>query len=116
MALAKSGTTTLECALAGVPMVVGYKAHPFTWWLAQRLAEVSLAAQPNLILGRMAFPELIQDACTADALVTHAMPLFDESSAECRAQREAIAEVRRQVGGPGAAGRAAEMVIDLAGV
>lgn len=116
VALAKSGTTTLECALAGVPMVVGYKAHPFTWWLAQRLAEVSLAAQPNLILGRMAFPELIQDACTADALVTHAMPLFDESSAECRAQREAIAEVRRQVGGPGAAGRAAEMVIDLAGV
>lgn len=116
VALAKSGTTTLECALAGVPMVVGYKAHPFTWWLAQRLAEVSLAAQPNLILGRMAFPELIQDACTAEALVAHATPLFDGASADCRAQREAIAEVRRQVGGPGAAGRAAEMVIELAGV
>ena len=113
IALAKSGTTTLECALAGVPMVVGYKAHWFSYWLVQRIAQVPYAAQPNLILGRMAFPELLQDACTAEALVGHATPLFRADSAEFRAQREAIEEVRRRVGGPGAAGRVAELAAEL---
>ena len=116
VALAKSGTTTLECALAGVPMVVGYKAHWFSYWLVQRIAQVPYAAQPNLILGRMAFPELLQDACTAEALVGHATPLFDPASAEARAQHEAIEEVRRRVGGPGAAGRVAELAAELVGM
>lgn len=116
VALAKSGTTTLECALAGVPMVVGYKAHWFSYWLVQRIAQVPYAAQPNLILGRMAFPELLQDACSAEALVGHATPLFRADSAEFHAQREAIEEVRRRVGGPGAAGRVAELAAELVGM
>ena len=115
VALAKSGTTTLECALAGVPMVVGYKAHWITAWLARRLTNVGYVAQPNLILDRMAFPELLQEACTTEALVAHAAPLLDASSPEARAQREAIAEVRRRVGGPGAAVRAAEVAAELVG-
>lgn len=116
VALAKSGTTTLECALAGAPMVVGYKAHWITAWLARRLSNVAFAAQPNLILDRMAFPELMQEACTAEALVAHAAPLFDAESAEGKAQREAVAEVKRLVGGPGAALRTAEMAAELVGV
>ncbi|HET7041844.1 MAG TPA: hypothetical protein VFI13_07485, partial [Gemmatimonadales bacterium] len=115
VALAKSGTTTLECALAGVPMVVGYKAHWTSFWLVQRIAQVPYAAQPNLILDRMAFPELLQDACTAEALVRHAAPLFSADAPEGRAQREAIAEVRRRVGGPGAAERAAAVAAELVG-
>lgn len=115
VALAKSGTTTLECALAGVPMVVGYKAHWITAWLARRLTNVEFVAQPNLILDRMAFPELLQEACTTEALVAHATPLFDPTSTEGKAQREAIAEVRRLVGGPGAAVRAAEVAAELVG-
>lgn len=113
VALAKSGTTTLECALAGVPMVVAYKAHWFTYWLVQRIAQVPYAAQPNLILDRMAFPELLQEACSAAALVERASPLLRAGSPELDAQREAIAEVQRRVGGPGAAGRVVELVADL---
>jgi lipid-A-disaccharide synthase len=115
VALAKSGTTTLECALAGVPMVVGYKAHWFTAWLARRLTNVGYVAQPNLILDRMAFPELLQQACTPEALAAHATPLFDATSAQGKSQREAIAEVQRRVGGPGAAVRAAEVAAELVG-
>ncbi|HVX88492.1 MAG TPA: lipid-A-disaccharide synthase [Gemmatimonadales bacterium] len=115
VALAKSGTTTLECALAGVPMVVGYKAHWITAWLARRLTNVGYVAQPNLILDRMAFPELLQEECTTEALVARATPLFDPASPEGRAQREAVAEVRRLVGGPGAAVRAAEVAAELVG-
>ena len=115
VALAKSGTTTLECALAGVPMVVGYKAHWITAWLARRLTQVPYVSQPNLILDRMAFPELLQEACTPEALVSHAAPLFDAASAESRAQREAIDEVRRRVGGPGGPARAADVAAELLG-
>jgi lipid-A-disaccharide synthase len=113
VALAKSGTTTLECALAGVPMVIGYKAHWLTAWLARRLTEVPYVAQPNLILDRMAFPELLQEECTAPALVAHAAPLFDPESATGKAQRVALAEVKAKVGGPGAAGRAADLAMEL---
>jgi len=113
VALAKSGTTTLECALAGVPMVIGYKAQWFTAWLARRLTEVPYVAQPNLILDRMAFPELLQEECTATSLVAHAAPLFDPTSPTGKAQREALAEIRAKVGGPGAAARAAALAMEL---
>lgn len=113
VALAKSGTTTLECALADVPMVVGYQAHWFTYWLAQRISEVEFASLPNLILGRRAFPELLQDACTTEALVALAEPLFDPTSVALRDQRAALAEVRKRVGGPGAAARTADLAREL---
>jgi lipid-A-disaccharide synthase len=115
VALAKSGTTTLECALANVPMVVGYRAHWSSYWIVKLVAQVPYASLPNLILDRAAFPELLQHACTADALTAQARPLFDPASAEARAQREALAEVRRKVGGPGAAGRVAEIAAGLIG-
>ncbi|MBW8772217.1 MAG: lipid-A-disaccharide synthase [Gemmatimonadetes bacterium] len=115
VALAKSGTTTLECALAGVPMVVGYKAHWLTAWMARRLTEVPYVAQPNLILDRMAFPELLQEECTAATLVAQAAPLLDPSNPAAAAQRTALAEVRAKVGGPGAARRAAELAMELLG-
>lgn len=115
VALAKSGTTTLECALAGVPMVVGYKANWITAWLARRLTEVEFVSLPNLILGRPAFPELLQEACTTEQLLAAAWPLFDPSTPEARAQRESIRQVKELVGGSGAAARAAEVAMELVG-
>jgi lipid A disaccharide synthetase len=61
----------------------------------------------------MAFPELLQEECTAASLVAHAAPLFDPASATGMAQRVALAEVKAKVGGPGAAGRAADLAIEL---
>ena len=115
VALAKSGTTTLECALADLPMVVAYKAHWFSYWLVQRIARVRFASLPNLILGYAAFPELLQDACTALTLEIRADPLFDHRSVVSKDQRVALAAVRERVGGPGAAGRAAALAMELVG-
>ena len=67
-ALTKSGTSTLELALADVPMVVAYRVHPLTAWIVRRSVKVQYAAIVNLLLGRMAVPEFIQQDCTADAL------------------------------------------------
>ena len=86
-------------------MVIGYKAHWLTAWMARRLTEVPYVAQPNLILDRMAFPELLQEECTAPSLVDHATPLFDPESTTGKAQRVALAEVKARVGGPGAGRR-----------
>jgi lipid-A-disaccharide synthase len=66
-ALAASGTVTLELALAGTPMVVGYKVDGVARHL-QFLVKTPAFALSNLVLGGMAFPELMQDACTPEAL------------------------------------------------
>ena len=60
-ALAKSGTTTLEAALADTPMVVAYKVHPLTWAMFQRLRTVRWVSLVNLVAEREVVPELLQD-------------------------------------------------------
>lgn len=74
-ALAASGTVTLELALAGTPMVVGYKADAF----ARRLSFLVVAHSvvlPNLILGENVFPEFLNEACTGEALCGALVPLM----------------------------------------
>ncbi|HEY0419139.1 MAG TPA: lipid-A-disaccharide synthase, partial [Acetobacteraceae bacterium] len=66
-ALTKSGTSTLELALAGVPMIVAYRVNPLTAAIARRLVKVPYAALVNLLAGREVVPELIQD-CTPERL------------------------------------------------
>jgi lipid-A-disaccharide synthase len=63
-ALTKSGTSTLELALAGVPMVVTYRANPVTIWLVRRMARVKYASIINLLAERDVVPELLQQDAT----------------------------------------------------
>ena len=67
-ALTISGTSTLELAVAGLPMVVTYRASAVSAFVARRLINVPFVALPNLILGRAVVPELLQDECTPDSL------------------------------------------------
>jgi len=108
-ALCKSGTSTLESAVAGTPLVVGYRMHPLSYLLARRLVRVRWIGMVNLVAGRQVAPEFIQDAVTVEALARAVRPLLDPASPERRAQLEGLAEVRRRLGAPGAAGRAAEL-------
>ncbi len=112
-ALCKSGTTTLEAALAGTPQVVAYKLNALTYFMARRLVTVPYVGLANLVAGRQFAPELIQGAATPDRLAAALLPLLDEAAPERAAQLEGIAEVRRRLGGPGAAGRAAELARTL---
>lgn len=112
-ALCKSGTSTLESALAGTPLVVGYRMHPLSYLLARRLVRVRWIGMVNLVAGREVAPEYVQGAVTADALARAVRPLLDPASSERRAQLEGLAEVRRRLGTPGAAGRAAELARSL---
>ena len=113
--LAKSGTTTLECAIADAPMVVAYAVHPISAALGRRLVKVPHVSLANLVAGRAIVPELLQGAVTADRLVAAAAPLLEPGSAAAAAQRAGFAEVRRRLGGPGAARHVAELAAALVG-
>ncbi|WP_323990584.1 lipid-A-disaccharide synthase [Nguyenibacter sp. L1] len=67
-ALTKSGTSTLELALAGVPMAVTYRVNPLTAAMARRLIRVPYVAMVNLLAGHRLVPELLQDRCRPDLL------------------------------------------------
>ena len=113
-AIAKSGTVTLELALAGVPMVVCYKVSAVTGFFARRLVRVSHASLVNLLAERVVVPELIQEACTPTAIAEKVAPLLDESAART-AQLAGFEEVAEQLGGesPAPSERAAEVVLGI---
>jgi lipid-A-disaccharide synthase len=114
-ALAKSGTTTLEAALAGVPMVVAYKVHPLTWIMFQRLRTVRWVSLVNLIAEREVVPEMLQDRAEAGPLADALRPLLDPRDPRTVAQREGLALVRERLGAPGATTRVVAIADQLLG-
>ncbi len=112
-ALCKSGTTTLEAALCGLPMVVAYRLHPWSFAIARRVVRVPHVSLVNLIAGRKVVPELLQGNATPEALARAVLPLLDRDSRAVREQRAAFAEIRARLGTPGAADRVAEMAAGL---
>jgi len=98
-ALTKSGTSTLELAMAGVPMLVSYRVNPASAAIARRLVTVRYASILNLIAEREIVPELIQDACTPERLAATLMPLLTDPAAAA-AQRTACHEVLAQLAPP----------------
>jgi lipid-A-disaccharide synthase len=110
-ALVKSGTTTLEAALAGTPMVVAYKVHQVSWAVFQRLRTVRWVSLVNLVADREIVPELLQDHATAAELAPRLRPLLDPADPRTVTQRNGLALVRERLGEPGASTR----VVALAG-
>ncbi|HEY2804239.1 MAG TPA: lipid-A-disaccharide synthase [Gemmatimonadales bacterium] len=109
VALSKSGTTTIEAALAGVPQVIAYRMNAVSYFLARRLVKVPWIGMVNLVAGKQVAPELVQSNAEPVQLAAALMPLLDEASPERKSQLEGIALVKQRLGGPGAARRAAEI-------
>jgi lipid-A-disaccharide synthase len=114
-ALAKSGTVTLELAIAGVPMVAGYRVSAVEAAVARRLIRVPSVILANLVLGEPVVPEFLQEACRPDALADALLPLLRETP-ERRRQIESFARLDAvmQIGVAQPAQRAAEIVLELA--
>jgi lipid-A-disaccharide synthase len=113
-ALAKSGTTTLELAVAGVPMVAAYKVAPLEAWVIRRLVRVPSYILANLVLGKNVVPELVQEECTPELLSKALAPLLGDTP-ERRRQVEAFAtlDAIMEIGSRTPAARAADIVLGL---
>ena len=108
-----SGTATVQAALHGRPMVVVYRLSPLSYRLGRRFVRVDHVAMVNLIAGRRIVPELIQDECTPQNIAAETVSLLTDSQ-RAAATGTALAEVRAKLGAPGASGRAAEAVLEVA--
>ena len=113
--LCKSGTTTLEAALADVPMAIAYRLNPVSFAIAIRVLRVPHVGLVNLIAGQEVAPEFLQGAVTPQALAEAVLPLLDPAGAGARRQRQGLALVRDRLGPPGAADRVAALAAELVG-
>jgi lipid-A-disaccharide synthase len=113
-AMCKSGTTTLEAAVAGCPHVVAYRTHPLTYFAARHLVKIPRIGLVNIVAEREVAREFVQDALEPAVVAKALEPLLDRGNA-ARAQMETdLAGVKRRLGEPGAGARVAAMALALA--
>ena len=115
-ALCKSGTTTLEAAVAGCPLVVAYRTSRLTYAAARRLVKIPNIGLVNVVAGHRVAPEFVQDAFEPAAVADALVQLLDNTSAERRAMLAELSQVRASLGAPGAAARVAAIAADLAAI
>lgn len=109
--MAASGTVTLETALIGTPVLVAYQVSFISMLVAKLLINVDYISLPNLIMGKEIYPEHIQEEAQAHILARAARKWLDEPESYAGVKRELI-ELRSMVGTPGAALRAAKIIVD----
>ncbi len=107
-----SGTATLEAAILGKPMVIVYKVSFLSYWIGRALIQVDHIGLVNLVAGKEIAPELIQQEVNPKKVADEALRILRDPTL-CRRMTEAMAEMRQSLGEPGAAQRAAGIVISL---
>lgn len=113
LAIASTGTVTLECAFSGLPAVTLYKTSWGTYQVAKRIVSVKHLAMPNLLAGETIYPEFIQDAATPEAIAGAAIDLLGDPIRSGQV-RERLRNVTESLGEPGASLRAAGAIRRLA--
>ena len=96
-AFVKSGTSTLEAALSGVPFLVVYKISALSWWIGSLLIRTPSKCLPNLLAGKRIVPELFQNEATPEAL-SGAAGEYLENPEKCAAMREELGKIRGRLG------------------
>lgn len=112
LALATSGTVTLEAALCGLGSVIVYKTSPITAFIARRVINIPDIGLPNIVAGRHILPELLQEDFTPERLQQEALKLLEpERNTQ---MKKDLAYVKERLGASGAVYRVAELVLRIA--
>ena len=112
VAIASTGTVTVECAFFGVPTVTLYKTSWSTYQIAKRIVKVKWLTMPNILADEEVFPEFVQGAATPDHIAGAALELLQNEPRRIQIKKR-LAEVVSSLGGSGANSRAAAMILNL---
>ena len=112
VAIASTGTVTMECAFFGVPTVTLYKTSALTYQIARRIVTVKSLTMPNLLAGEEVFPEFIQNAATPENIARAALGLLQDEALRTKIKSQ-LAKIISSLGEPGASQRAAEAILSL---
>lgn len=113
VAIAASGTVTLEAALLGLPTVIIYKMAALTYLLGKLLVKIPYISLPNIIAGRKVVPELLQYAVTADNITNEITPILLDAHLH-QAMVQDLVEVQQKLGAAGAVERVAREILTIA--
>jgi lipid-A-disaccharide synthase len=112
VALASTGTVTMECAFFGMPTVTLYKTSWLTYQIARRIVTVKSLTMPNLLADAEVYPEFIQNEATPENLSRAALELLQDEGQREKTKAQ-LAKIISSLGEPGAAGRAAAAILSL---
>jgi lipid-A-disaccharide synthase len=112
IAIASTGTVTMECAFFGVPTVTLYKTSWSTYQIAKRIVKVKWLTMPNILADEEIFPEFVQGAAKPENIAAAALELLQNESRRVQIKKR-LAEVVSSLGGPGANTRAATAILSL---
>jgi len=97
LALAASGTVTIEAAMLGTPMVTFYRVNALSWYLQRWRVHTPFLTMVNLVADRKVVPELIQEDMTAERISAEALTLLENAGAR-QSMRAGLAAVAKQLG------------------
>ena len=112
LVIVASGTTTLEAALHGTPMVIVYKVSPLSYQLGKALIRVPHIGLVNLIAGKRVAPELIQHEASPEAIADQTLALLNDAE-RLGAMKSELAQVVRRLGAPGASDKVAGIAFEM---
>ena len=112
VAIASTGTVTMECAFFGAPTVTLYKTSWSTYQIAKRIVKVKWLTMPNILADEEVFPEFVQNAATPENIAGAALELLQNEPRRIQIKKR-LAEVVSSLGGPGANDRAATAILSL---
>jgi lipid-A-disaccharide synthase len=112
VAIASTGTVTMECAFFGVPTVTLYKTSWSTYQIAKRIVKVKWLTMPNILADEEIYPEFVQNAAIPENIACAALELLQNEPRRIQIKKR-LAEVVSSLGGPGASTRAAAAILSL---
>jgi len=112
LAIAKTGTVTMECAFFGVPAVTLYKGTWLNYQIARHLITVKTFTMPNLLANEEVYPEFLQTTLTAENLARAALDILNHEERRQKIKSQ-LQKIVASLGGPGAPDRAADAVLSL---